>query len=290
MTTVVAGIDPVLKRDLCRAAARLPSSARIFEQIDHVLRNPDMDAAEVIAMIKQDAAVALRVLRLANSVQFARGKPFADLDSAIDWIGLAQVYQLLAVTASANLFCEDLPHYQLTAEQLRRNAVATAEAMRLLANLAGDEPRRAYSLGLFRPVGRLVLQRLANARRVPRPEVHDGRGAAAWERNTLGVCHAEAVEVLFGLWGLNPFIGEVISRHLEPRAGPDDEVAMSAARLHVACWLVTQAGFGLGVEAFAWSASSEMLALARLPNFSPEAYVRLTRELAGRVTGLPNLN
>jgi HD-like signal output (HDOD) protein len=284
--------DCLLKRDLCQAAARLPSSARIFEKINEALRNPEVPTQEIIDIVKQDSAVALRVLRLANSVQFVRGEPFASLELAVDWIGLTHLFHLLTATASACLFCESLPHYGLSADHLGHNAMATATAIHMLAQTAGEDPRRAYSLGLFRPVGRMVLQRLAVRRELPVPP----RSAAThqtwidWEQTSFGINNAEAVTHLFSAWGLHPSLGACIQHHYHPLEAPESPETTATALLHVACWVAGEAGFGLPVEANAWTLSPRLLELARLPKFRPETYVRRVQEITARVITNPARN
>jgi HD-like signal output (HDOD) protein len=284
MTT--ATLEFSIRREICQAGARLPSSARIFERINHLLANPDASSQGIVDIIKQDSAVALRVLRLANSVQFVRGEPFANLELAIDWIGLMHLYHLLAVTASANLFCEDLPHYRLTSDQVWRNAIATATAMQLIAEAGGADPRRAYTLGLFRPVGRIVLQRIALRRRLPVPAAQspDPKNPHAWEQANLGLNHTEAVLTLFSEWGLHPSLGYGIQHHFDPASAPDSPDTAYAALLHVACWMSFEAGYGLSIEAGSWSTTPEILALARLPKFNLDPYVRRTKEITERLT------
>jgi HD-like signal output (HDOD) protein len=274
------------------AASRLPSSARIFERLNDALRNPDVDVEEIIDIIRTDPAVALRVMRLANSAQFVRGKPFSNLESAVDWIGITHLYQLLAATVSAKLFCDFLPTYGLASESIWKNSVATATAMSLLAEAAGQEKRQAYSIGLFRPVGRLVLEQISEGgnrgldlSRLPKSET-----VLAWERSCFGMDNAEAVSVIFHKWGMKPSLGESIRIHFDPFSSPDSPEVASAALLYIASWMAQQAGHGLSIEAGAWNPSPEMLELACLPPFKLDPYITLTREITARLTVNPGGN
>lgn len=281
-----------IQRDLYKAAARLPTSARIFERMNTALRNPDVSMQEIADILSQDPAIALRVLRLANSVQFVRGEPFTTLASAIDWIGITHIYRLLAVTVSTNLFCQNLPHYGLSSDHVWRNAVATATAMHLIAEAGGEDPRRAYTIGLFRPVGRMILQHLATQRGLPVPAdmQFNNQGMLAWEKTSFGVDNAEAVGVLFELWGLHPLMGEAIRHHYQPlEAGRSSESAIIAL-LHIACWMAREVGYGLPVESDAWNINRAVLEQARLPKFNLTPYVQRTKEITARLTIVPSLN
>jgi HD-like signal output (HDOD) protein len=283
--------DPILRRDLCQAAARLPSSSRIFERINAALRNPDVNTQEIIDMVRQDPAVALRILRLANSVQFIRGEPFASLELAVDWIGITHLFHLLTATVSAALFCEDLPHYRLSADKLAHNALAAATAMHMLAQASGDDPRHAYSLGLFRPVGRMVLQRLAAKRGLPLPPRTINTHAAwiAWEQDNLGISNADAVTHLFAAWGLHPTLGSCICHHFEPLEA-SSLPGKTPALLHIACWVAQEAGFGLSIESNAWTVSPQILEAANLTKFRPEQYVNRVKEITTRLTTIRDHN
>ena len=281
-----------IHRDLCKAATRLPPSARIFERINTALKNPDVSMEEIADIISQDPATALRVLRLANSVQFVRGEPFASLEKAIDWIGITHIYRLLAVTVSSNLFCEALPHYGLSSEQVWKNAVATATAMHLIAEAGGTDPRRAYTLGLFRPVGRLVLQNLASQRDLPPPRhaFFNNRAMLDWEQSCFEVNNAQAVAFLFEGWGLHPSMGEAINHHYHPLEAATSPEAATTALLHVACWMAHEAGYGLSVESNAWTINGETLEQARLPEFNLTPYVQRIKEITARLTVVPSRN
>ncbi|CAM2902921.1 HDOD domain-containing protein [Rariglobus hedericola] len=278
--------------DLFKAAARLPASAQIFERINAALRNPDVRSHEIIDILSQDPATALRVLRLANSVQFVRGEPFASLERAVDWIGITHVYHLLAVTVSANLFCKSLPHYDVTSDQLWRNAVATGTAMHLIAEAGGADPRRAYSVGLFRPVGRMLFQQLATQRELPLPKrmLRDNGETLAWEKSCFEVHNAEAVAYLFEIWGLNRSMGEIIGHHYEPLEASHSPEASGTALLHVACWMAREAGYGLSIESNAWNINPAVLQQACLPSFNLAPYVKRTKEITARLTVTPSNN
>jgi HD-like signal output (HDOD) protein len=279
-------------RDLTKAATRLPVSAFIFERISTALRKPDFSIDEIVDIISQDPATAVRVLRLANSVQFVRGEPFGNLEQAIDWIGITHIYRLLAVTASANLFSEHLPHYGMTSYQLWHNAVATGTAMNLIAEAGGIDPRLAYTIGLFRPVGHLILQQLASLRHLPLPKnlPFKTQDMLDWEKSCFDVHNAETVAYLFSHWGLHPSMGEAIRHHYTPLQAADSPQAATAALLYIACWMAHEAGYGLPVESNSWILSPEILKQARLPNFNLSPYVYRTKEITARLTVVPSMN
>lgn len=284
--TPAHSISDSVRRQIIAASARLPSLAHIFERMNQALRNPDVSVDEIGDIIRMDAAVALRVMRLANSAQFMRSEPFSNLESAIDWIGITHIYQLLAATVSARLYCDQLPAYGLSEETIWKNSIATGTAMALLAEAVGEDKRRAYSLGLFRPVGRLVLQKIARQRHLALdPALRSNSQAVLdWERTSFEVDNAAAVAVVFEAWGLNSILGDCIRIHFNPLASADAPQAPLAALLYIAGWMAQQAGHGLAVEADAWTVTPAITTLARLPRFNLDGYVARTREITTRLT------
>jgi HD-like signal output (HDOD) protein len=281
-----------IRRSILTAGARLPSSSQILERMNRLLGNPDASVDEICDVIRLDAAIALRVMRLANHAQFVRNEPFSNLESAIEWVGITHIYQMLAATVSARLFCEHLPAYGLASELVWKNSVATGTAMSLLAEAAKEDKRRAYSLGLFRPVGRLVLQKIARERGLKVDQEHRSRTreVLAWERDRFGIDNAGAVSVLFDQWKLNTALGSSILLHFDPLSAPDAPHAALAALLHVASWMAQQAGHGLAVEQDAWNICPDMIRLAHLPRFNMDSYVARTLEITTRLTVNPMSN
>ena len=112
--------------------------------------------------------------------------------------------------------------------------------MSALAERAGADKASAYSTGLLRNIGTVVLNNYPGAVKYSgesvRPDVH------AWERAVHGVSAVEVSATLLDHWHFPAGMVQGVRYHLNPLAA--DEPA-EAARLHLACAMVAQWGCAL---------------------------------------------
>ncbi|MFO1446923.1 MAG: HDOD domain-containing protein [Opitutaceae bacterium] len=277
---------PVSDARLAAAASKLSAAPRVFQQLSAAMKDPDVSVEDIVAVVRLDAVLTARVLRISNSAQFSRGTHITGLEEAIDRIGLYEVYRLVGAAVASQLYCVGLSIYGVSGDELWENSVTTAVALEGMAQAQGEDASIGYTLGLLRPVGRLLLQGVA-ADYSCRPL--SGRHptaalVAAWEFNTLGTTSTEAVDRLFHLWGFAPSLTEPIRYHFAPAGDPAR--SRITALLHIACWIASELGKGLVVEQHAWALTDEVLLQAGISAKDAEKYVERTKRIAERLQGL----
>lgn len=223
------------------------------------MRDPDVNVDDIARVVRLDAALSARVLRTANTAQFVRGGHIENLDEAVDRIGLFEVYRLVGAAVASQLYSTGLSVYGVTSDELLENSVTTAVALESMAELCGEDSRAGYTIGLLRPVGRLLLQHIAMEEACKPGEGRHPTAAlvAAWEFNRLGTTSTEAVDRLFQLWGFSPSLIEPIRHHFAPAGDPAR--GRFTALLHLASWIAADLGKGLVVEQHAWAVSEDVL-------------------------------
>lgn len=268
------------------AARRLPSSPRVYGALEAALRSPDVAVDAVVNVVRVDPILAARVVRAANSPVFRRGEPLEHLDAAIGRVGLREIHRLVGAAVAEQLFAVGLPLYRISGDALWLNALVTALAAEELARAAAGEPREAYTLGLLRGAGRMVLQRVAHEEALPPASGARGGAAAsaAWELTTFGVTSDEAGARLLALWSF-PEAAVAGLRHAGAPAG-DPRREAAPARLHVAAWMAVELGHGLAVEAGQWNLEPEVLAQAGLDLDRVQACLEPTREALARTVDM----
>lgn len=274
-------MQPVSDEKFAAAAEKLPSTPEIFGRVSAALRNPDVDLDDIACILKLDAALSARLLRLGNSA--AAAAPATDLAEAIQRIGFREVYRVIGVAMAGRLYVSGLPIYGLGGTELWENSVATAIALEKLAVHGGGDGRGAYTLGLLRSVGRLLMQRLA-AGHICAPlagRKETGALVLAWERENLGLTSTEAAVRLFQLWKLSPELAAPLSHHFSPLADP--ERGALPALLHLACGVAEKLEFPLAIEADVWSDAPEILAQAGVTR---EVLEQVTAETGAEVGAL----
>jgi HD-like signal output (HDOD) protein len=269
---------PVTHEMIAAASQRLPTAPRVFQRLRQALMDPFVGLDEIVSIVRTDASLSAAAIRLANSPVFSRGGGnVASLDEALGRIGLGEVYRLVGAAMSGQLFMSGLPLYRISGDELWANSLATAAAASLIAREAGADEREAYTLGLLRPVGRLVLQRVAIDRGIPpfQGARAGGVDTESWELSTFGTTHAEVSARLFLLWGF----GDRDAQALRCHGSLDKALAEGegASRLHLACWIADTIGHGFPCDRGLWNCETPVCAAAGL---SVEQ-VRYAAELCG---------
>ncbi len=266
------------------AAEKLPSTPQVFARLNAAIKDPDVGLDAIANLVKLDPSLSARVLRLSNSPMFGRGDPVTNLTEAINRTGLDEIYRLVGIAMSSQLYVTGLPIYGVGGDELSVNALTTALAMENLADQNGEDRHVAYTLGLLRSVGRLVLQRLAASsccaplagRKASADLVH------AWEKETFGLNHADAAERLFALWKFPSTLCQPIRHQFHP--DQDQAHSRLTAMLHLAGWVADSLSNGLIIEKAAWTVSPDLLSQAGLNAEAPNACCEHTRAQSAALT------
>ncbi|HYE02711.1 MAG TPA: HDOD domain-containing protein, partial [Phycisphaerales bacterium] len=172
----------------------------------------------VVKAVAQDHAVALAILRSANSVVYTRGAPVDSVRTAVLRIGLQRIRQAVmnlavieSVGATASQQGLDLPSFW------EHGISCGLIAAELAHEVGGVEPDTAFTAGLLHDVGRLLMlealgpvyERVAQeARRLELPlEIAETR--------LLGQNHADAMETILETWGLSrQLVNPIVLHHM----------------------------------------------------------------------------
>lgn len=143
--------DSILSAVGSRSIPAMPSAAqKAFE----LSTNPKADARDFVEVIESDEALSARLLRVANSVYFDRGKASKTIEEAVLVVGINEVRSLL----SANSLTELFPSRHSSRAQLWKNDVACAIFARMLAQrVMPEKAELAFLGGLMHDVGKLLL-------------------------------------------------------------------------------------------------------------------------------------
>ncbi len=267
------------------AAQRLPSAPKAFGALEAILRDPDVAIDAVVDVVRVDPSLAARVIRAANSAMFRRGDPASNLDEAIGRVGLREIHRLVGSVVAEQLFAIGLPLYRVSGDELWINALATAVAAEQLALASGQDSRQAYTIGILRSAGRMLLQRMALDAALPPASgaKENGKQTRAWEVECFGMTADEVAAQLLKVWGFPPTTIDAL------RFGclPENEPARrpTSALLHLASWITEILGKGLPIEAGLWTLRPTVLAQAgldeeRVQSLVPDVRAALNRSMA----------
>jgi HD-like signal output (HDOD) protein len=206
-------------RGIVSRVQSLPSLPTLYIDILEELNRPEPRITTISQIVEHDVAMTAKLLQLVNSAYFGRPGRTADVQEAVQFLGVETLQALvLGVHVFSSMHCA-ARHFSPTG--LWRHSVATsalAGAIARYERLPPSAATEALTAGLLHDCGKLLLAAVMptefdalviRARRESTP---------AWrvEQDALGCTHAEIGAYLLGLWGLPDAVVAAVAFHHRP--------------------------------------------------------------------------
>ena len=238
--------------------SKLPPALGIFGRLRALLDDADCDVDEISELLQMDPALTFQIIRLSNSALYGLGARCHSLDDAIARVGFGEIHQLVGLVVARSAFQGDLTMYGIPAGRLWENAVAVGSLASAIARRGGQEPGAAYSAGLLRNLGKIILNNHAGAKQYPGEAI--APDLFVWEKSCYGTSSPEATAMLLDHWRFPLEIAGAICTHATPETAA--EFTAGAATLHLAGAIATDWGCALPGETSLWRRDAAMYALA----------------------------
>ncbi len=251
MTTTTEPIDNKVKQVISNIR-NLPTPPIVFHQIQKVINDPNASAAQVAAVLAEDPAMSVKVLKLTNSAFYGLAREVESVRQAVVIVGMEAVKNLVLSASVLDMFKSDEldQEYQ---EAFWRHSLATAFCCRLLARHVKSrgivDPDSIFSAGLLHDVGKLIVccflppeyQKLKAARDAD-TECQDHQV----EERTLKYNHAQIGGFLALQWKLPAKLSEAITYHHYPQLAQSDSPI--AYIVHIGNWLAKKTFYDRGQQ------------------------------------------
>ncbi len=205
-------------------ANALPPMPGAAQRAFQLSTDPNAEAHQFIDVIESDEALAARVVRIANSVYFERGKKSSTIEEAVLVIGIEELRSLLNASTLSEIF----PSRNPLRAQLWANDIATAIiAKALAARLAPQHKDNAFLGGLMHDVGKLLLVQRAPDMYVKVIKLVEEQGIsfAEAEAQVFVFDHCEVGQLIGMRWSFSEELTDIIRLHHSPLA----EAALDSA-------------------------------------------------------------
>ncbi len=262
--------------------SKLPPALGIFGRLRLLLDDADTDLSDIVDLVRVDPALTFQVIRLSNSALYGLRSRCQSLDEAVARIGFGEIHQLVGLVVSRQAFQGDLPLYGMSAGRLWENAVAVGSLASALAKRASSDAGSAYSTGLLRNLGKIILHNYPGAVRYPGETVQPD--VFVWEKEMHGITSPEATAILLDHWNFEPGVTGAVCTHRLAERG--SEFALGAAQLHLACGLAAEWGRALPGETTGWRRDIPLCAQAGLTDKDLAAAIEDARKQFGRFAGV----
>lgn len=182
---------------------QLVPAPRTLSRALQLLRNPDSGLDAIAELIRRDSALAVDVLRCANSAFYGRPARIADVGDAVQVIGFRETIRLVSLVAARQTTDRNLGSYGIAADDFWAESLFNGLLLESLAPLVpAIDPGEAYTAGLLRFVGRLAIDQALQE--LGAGLFWDGATPLAdWERENVGLTQAEVGARLLRKWGFH---------------------------------------------------------------------------------------
>ncbi len=227
-----------------KKARELPVMPPVAAEIIRKAENPDTEVSALIQLISRDAALAVRVLKIANSSFYSAARKIETLQQAIVLLGYSTLRSIIVAASLKDVFSRFGLAERLLWEHSVAAAIAATTAAKEVGGLSRDE---AFLGGLVHDIGKLLMHFQAEQKyqEVMRAVYGQDREATDVEREIFGFDHAEVGALVLEKWRLSPRLVAGIGHHHSPEAAPaEDGVKAPAALLQVGDRMCIREGCG----------------------------------------------
>lgn len=206
----------------------LPTPPIVFHQIQKVIGDPKASAGQIAAVLAEDPAISVKVLKLTNSAFYGLSREVDSVKQAVVIVGMEAIKSLVLSAAVLDMFKGQNvdPGYH---EDFWRHSLATAVCSRILARRISRglvEPDSAFSAGLLHDIGKMIVCCFL-------PEEHSlfmqqrqsDQSALDYEieEGVLGYNHAQIGGFLAAQWKLPAKLSDAIAFHHHPQLNDREE-------------------------------------------------------------------
>lgn len=225
-------------------------------------RREEVSPAELVAVLKTDAAMTARVLMHCNSAHYGFQREVHSLQEAGVRLGSRALVSLVLTSCLGREFSSAGRANETRGRRLWERSLMNALAASYLARVQGRIDRHAaYTAALLQNMGHLVIQAHFEDEGAL---VHQLRQAGARlveaEREVYGMDHAQIGALLAKRWNFPELVVDTIAHHHEPTEAHVDPVFTSIT--HLAESITNALALGEGLDELAWDLSDRALGLS----------------------------
>ncbi len=139
----------------------MPSIPETLIEILKVLDDPDSGASDLAEVVRLDAPLMTKVLRLANSPYYSQRGDLADIHRCVAVLGYRTVRQVaICITVASSVVSAVAGGKgRLDYRELWRHSVVTGAIAKHLAGMVGyPDPEEVFTGGLLHDIGKFVLE------------------------------------------------------------------------------------------------------------------------------------
>lgn len=201
----------------------IPTMPAIVQRITTLLQDPDVGLRDIALVVTEDAPLAAKVLKIANSTYYGLREPCMSAQAATAVLGV-RVLRNVVMQASVIAQFDHLAAQGIDLNEMWEHSIVTAQSCAFLVRRAKLKfeftSEDAYACGLLHDLGKVVLldnlkhEYVAICARARSSNVP----TFVAERAALGYDHADVGGRIAQRWGLPSAVVRAVSFHHGPEA------------------------------------------------------------------------
>ena len=242
--------NQLLMQQISAGINEIPPMPQVVMKAQELLANPDSSAKELAELLETDAAIAAKVLKMANSAFYGLRGKVSSIQHASMVLGFNNLGDIISVAGLQKSLEKKLPGYGLESEDLWRHSLSVALGSKLIASRKNPELEMvAHTAGLIHDVGKLILDPFVLAEKETFESfiASEQKTFLNAEQQILGFDHAEIAAEVCQKWGIPDIISSAIRYHHSPSASLEVELAFI---LHMADYISLVTGQGYESDDF----------------------------------------
>ncbi|HFC29587.1 MAG TPA: HDOD domain-containing protein, partial [Oceanospirillales bacterium] len=208
-------------QELVNNAKELVSLPEISLKVNEIASDPNSTADDMAAVISQDPALVVRMLKIANSAYYGLSKEVETISRAVAILGTNKIRDLVLSTSASQAF-EGIPNDLITMQDFWHHSLYCG----LLAQILSKKSQKANSesifiAGLLHDIGQLLmfnqLPEKSHEAILLLMEGSEELETFEAEQHVFGFDHTQVGAALIKSWKLAPVLEECVEFHHSPQ-------------------------------------------------------------------------
>lgn len=283
--SAIASTPAELPPQLLKAMGRiseLSSLPEITTRIVRVVEDPRATAHDMHEIVKNDPALATKILKVVNSAFYGLPSKIASLDRAIIMLGLSAVKNIALAASLAQMFRGGPISERFARQDLWRHCIAVGVCSRMLATRVKlPQVDEYFVAGLVHDMGLLVIAQLwpEKLREIADLCLAQPQKYCEAERAVFEADHQQFGAALAARWKFPPALRHVTAYHHDP-SGLQAESQQVATLVYVADTICSRMQHGYYLTAQAQEITAGILATI---NLDPSALGAICEDLPAQI-------
>lgn len=210
-------------QEIIKKVDSLPELPQAALQVSRMLEEEGTSADKLAEVIRVDAGFTSQILKLCNSAAYGFSRRIGTVKEAVAILGFSTLKSMTYTILAKVALNRPIPGYAQEEGDLWYNSLTCAVyAKHIAAREKLPDPERAFTAGLLRDIGKIVLGEFvgANYAEIERIAIQERVDFITAEEHVLGFNHCLVGTRVAEKWNLPPLLLDTIRFHHKPSKTP----------------------------------------------------------------------